>query len=90
LCTLSLATQSFFCGKWIRKTVAPKTYFMIETIQRLLEMPLKDDSENECTVIVKNEEVHENDVLLGRVSPNACVEFLLFVLCIGLTLMGIC
>ena len=33
---------------------------MIETISRLLDMPLKNDSESESNVAVKNDEVHEN------------------------------
>ena len=38
---------------------------MIETICRILEMPLKDDKDTE-TIVVKNEDIHENDVLMGR------------------------
>ena len=38
---------------------------MILTVSRLLEMPLKDDKETE-NIVVKNEDIHENDVLMGR------------------------
>ena len=38
---------------------------MIETLCRILEMPLKDDKEAE-NIVVKNEDIHENDVLMGR------------------------
>ena len=52
---------------------------MIETTCRILEMPLKDDPEAE-TIIVKNEEIHENDVV--RVASSVCG---LVLVVIGLT-----
>lgn len=42
---------------------------MIETLCRILEMPLKGDSDSEKKV-VKNEDVHDNDVLMGRGGKN--------------------
>lgn len=42
---------------------------MIKAIHRIIAMPLKDVSEAE-TKVVKNEEVHENDVLMGRGGKN--------------------
>lgn len=37
-------------------------------------MPLKDDKETENTV-VKNEEIHENDVLMGRGKQVVTVKY---------------
>ena len=49
--------------------VKKKRLFMIETISRILEMPLKDDQEAE-PIVVKNEEIHSNDVVRALVGDD--------------------
>ena len=44
---------------------------MVEVIHRIPTMPLKEVSDEENVVItVKNDDVHENDVLMGRGGKN--------------------
>jgi hypothetical protein len=46
----------------VSKGRSKKSSSMIETICRVREMPLKDDEEA-SNIVVKNEEIHENDVV---------------------------